>query len=532
MTEASPIPPPRSDDDEDVHWALSTASALWARGDTGEALKWLRRAAETASDQNRDQRSLELFKAAADATSLLGRGSGSVPAPPGHGAGSQPAHGIASSPPPGASASHPPPRTSGTPPPPRAATPPPPRVSATPPPPRVSAAPPSASTPPPIGSAAPPPRVSATPPPPQVGAARPSALPSASTPRPPGALPAPVAAARAVLKGKEATSQRPSGAVARKRKNTLDERFQFPDDEVTLQRDVRSLDRSRPAVQPPAPPADDAGIVSAMAPTAPVPATGASGGPASGRGGSAASRTTGGAGSRAQPTSGLRGATSSGPSSSGTAASGSAASGAPSSGAAGGAVHTTTTRTILSAGTSARPSGVQPAGSAAAAAARAMSRQPTRKIDTTPPPMDDLDEQTSVLSGDEAELDFDGSATGENPVEDPRTVHDEPPDAAPSDAGREATPEPTPGASATDEPLYAPSIRPQPMGEVAAIATSAPVGAAAWPTMRVALRRDAGGVRIEALGIHAATPPGAIAALLVAHDPASAEALAKLLEPR
>ncbi len=59
------------DDDEDVHWALSTAAALWGRGEVQEAVKWLRRAAETASDQNRDQRSLELFKAAAECAAQL-----------------------------------------------------------------------------------------------------------------------------------------------------------------------------------------------------------------------------------------------------------------------------------------------------------------------------------------------------------------------------------------------------------------------------------------------------------------------------
>ncbi len=81
---ALPIPEPRSDDDEDVHWALSTAAALWARGESKEALKWLRRAAETASDANRDARSLELFKAAADFTSKLDAGKIAPPpaAPP------------------------------------------------------------------------------------------------------------------------------------------------------------------------------------------------------------------------------------------------------------------------------------------------------------------------------------------------------------------------------------------------------------------------------------------------------------------
>ncbi|MFO0553200.1 MAG: hypothetical protein U0271_32730 [Polyangiaceae bacterium] len=68
---AALIPEPRDDDDEDVHWALSTATALLGRGESTEALKWLRRAAESASDSNRDARALELFKAAADFTSRV-----------------------------------------------------------------------------------------------------------------------------------------------------------------------------------------------------------------------------------------------------------------------------------------------------------------------------------------------------------------------------------------------------------------------------------------------------------------------------
>ena len=73
----APIPPPHADDDEDVNWALSTASALWGRGERAEALKWLRRAAEAASDADADARSLELFKLAADISTRL-----SHPPPP------------------------------------------------------------------------------------------------------------------------------------------------------------------------------------------------------------------------------------------------------------------------------------------------------------------------------------------------------------------------------------------------------------------------------------------------------------------
>jgi len=60
------IPVARPDDPEDVSWALSTAEAMRGRGDLSEALKWLRRAAESASEAEADDRALELAKAAAD----------------------------------------------------------------------------------------------------------------------------------------------------------------------------------------------------------------------------------------------------------------------------------------------------------------------------------------------------------------------------------------------------------------------------------------------------------------------------------
>ncbi|WP_434048014.1 MULTISPECIES: hypothetical protein [Sorangium] len=75
-----PIPPPHDEDDEDVHWALSTATALWARGEREESLRWLRRAAEQASDANADLRALELFKAAAEVAQKISAIDG-APAP-------------------------------------------------------------------------------------------------------------------------------------------------------------------------------------------------------------------------------------------------------------------------------------------------------------------------------------------------------------------------------------------------------------------------------------------------------------------
>jgi hypothetical protein len=86
MTQTSagidPIPPARKDDTEDVAWALSTAEAMHARGDRGDALKWLRRAAEAASEAQSDDRALELAKAAADLASVLGPTTNLPPPPP------------------------------------------------------------------------------------------------------------------------------------------------------------------------------------------------------------------------------------------------------------------------------------------------------------------------------------------------------------------------------------------------------------------------------------------------------------------
>ncbi|HVY44990.1 MAG TPA: hypothetical protein VHB21_03885, partial [Minicystis sp.] len=54
------LPQPRPEDDEDVVWGLSTASALWARGERQDAVVWLRRAAEAATAAGQDFRASEL----------------------------------------------------------------------------------------------------------------------------------------------------------------------------------------------------------------------------------------------------------------------------------------------------------------------------------------------------------------------------------------------------------------------------------------------------------------------------------------
>jgi hypothetical protein len=67
------VPEPKPDDPEDVSWALSTAEAMWARGDHAEGIKWVRRAAEAASEAESDERALELAKAVADLTALIAK---------------------------------------------------------------------------------------------------------------------------------------------------------------------------------------------------------------------------------------------------------------------------------------------------------------------------------------------------------------------------------------------------------------------------------------------------------------------------
>ncbi len=65
------FPLPLDDDPEDVSWALSTAEALWKRGERADAITWIRRAAEAAGEAEADDRVLALARAAADLTAML-----------------------------------------------------------------------------------------------------------------------------------------------------------------------------------------------------------------------------------------------------------------------------------------------------------------------------------------------------------------------------------------------------------------------------------------------------------------------------
>jgi hypothetical protein len=67
----SGIPPAKATDAEDVVWGLQTAETLWKRGERIDALVWLRRAAQSASDASDDDRALELARFAAELTELV-----------------------------------------------------------------------------------------------------------------------------------------------------------------------------------------------------------------------------------------------------------------------------------------------------------------------------------------------------------------------------------------------------------------------------------------------------------------------------
>ncbi len=67
------IPPALDSDAEDVAWALQTADALWKRAERGDAIVWLRRAAQAAGEAQQDDRALELARGAAELSDLLGQ---------------------------------------------------------------------------------------------------------------------------------------------------------------------------------------------------------------------------------------------------------------------------------------------------------------------------------------------------------------------------------------------------------------------------------------------------------------------------
>jgi hypothetical protein len=72
MADKNPLFAAKPTDSKDVAWGLTTADTCWKRGERTEALKWLRRAVEAASEAEDDERALELAKIAADLTTQIG----------------------------------------------------------------------------------------------------------------------------------------------------------------------------------------------------------------------------------------------------------------------------------------------------------------------------------------------------------------------------------------------------------------------------------------------------------------------------
>ena len=66
IQQAVEIPTPSGADSETVITALETAAVFRARGDRQEAMRWLRRAAESAGEAGDDRRALSLSRAAAE----------------------------------------------------------------------------------------------------------------------------------------------------------------------------------------------------------------------------------------------------------------------------------------------------------------------------------------------------------------------------------------------------------------------------------------------------------------------------------
>ncbi|HHH31829.1 MAG TPA: hypothetical protein ENK57_26245 [Polyangiaceae bacterium] len=82
MADEPTFPETVDSDSDDVSWALETGRTMWAQGDHKEGLKWLKRAADTASEEEDDMRSLTLAKAAADLRNFVEESHGAVSATP------------------------------------------------------------------------------------------------------------------------------------------------------------------------------------------------------------------------------------------------------------------------------------------------------------------------------------------------------------------------------------------------------------------------------------------------------------------
>jgi hypothetical protein len=82
MQQTIDIPSPSKADADAVITALETAAVFQAKGDGREAMRWLRRAAESASDAGDDPRALSLSRIAADLQEELNAAKSQTATPP------------------------------------------------------------------------------------------------------------------------------------------------------------------------------------------------------------------------------------------------------------------------------------------------------------------------------------------------------------------------------------------------------------------------------------------------------------------
>jgi hypothetical protein len=69
---ATLLPTSTQTDSESVASCLDTARALWAKGDSREAVRWLQRGAAAAEEAGDDERALAIARSAADLSAQLG----------------------------------------------------------------------------------------------------------------------------------------------------------------------------------------------------------------------------------------------------------------------------------------------------------------------------------------------------------------------------------------------------------------------------------------------------------------------------
>jgi hypothetical protein len=76
------FPSPHDDDSEDVAWGLTTGSALWKQGERYDAIVWLKRAVDAATEAGHSTRADELNRAATDLIASLAAPAPAPLAPP------------------------------------------------------------------------------------------------------------------------------------------------------------------------------------------------------------------------------------------------------------------------------------------------------------------------------------------------------------------------------------------------------------------------------------------------------------------